>query len=87
MPLLPSSPDEPIVALAELRLVQTPAGYVLQVHTTSEGFADHAWLQRDRLLQLSEGAQVLEIHLSSAAVAEPLKLSYSPQLPQHAAVS
>lgn len=67
--------------IAQIREVQTATGRVWRVESTSEGFADHAWMERERLLQLSEGAQAVQICWADAS-GEEVEVSYCPQLPQ-----
>lgn len=68
--------------IAQLQELTTPTGRVWRFVTNSEGVADHAWQQRDRLLQLSNGATAVEIHWHDPASTEtPVVLAYSPALP------
>jgi hypothetical protein len=80
----PALPAANCSVLAEVRLVQTPMGRILRVETCSECIADHFWLQRERFLQLTEGASSLEVHWFDRSGAEPVILSYAPQLPETA---
>lgn len=57
---LPSQ-ARPYRVVAELREVQDAAGRIWQYVSTSAELVDHAWLQRDRLYQLSEGAVRLDV--------------------------
>lgn len=72
--------DAAYTVVAELQELVTPTGRVWRFVSTSEGVADHAWLQRERLLQLSDGAQAVEIIWESDDCS-PVSLSYAPQLP------
>lgn len=68
--------------IAQLQELTTPTGRVWRLVTNSEGVADHAWQQRERLLQLSNGATAVEIHWQDPASTEtPVTLAYSPALP------
>lgn len=80
-PESPLQPQREERVIAQIREVHTPEGRVWRVESTSEGFADHAWLERERLLQLSEGAQAVQICWSDAS-GEEIQVSYCPQLPQ-----
>ena len=81
MPDARSQPAEnPSAPIAELHEVQGPKGRTWRIVTSSEGFADHAWQQRERLLQISDGASAIEICWESAD-ADSVELTFSPQLP------
>jgi hypothetical protein len=82
MPDRPARPAEPtcrVVARLEERL--THAGRIWRFVSSSEGVVDHAWQQRERLLQLSEGAAALEICWEPVDGSSPVELSHAPQLP------
>ena len=66
--------------VAELHELETPEGRIWRVQTQSEGFADHAWQQRERLLQLSNGAKAIVVCWADED-GEPVELRYSPELP------
>lgn len=66
--------------IAELHEVQGPKGRTWRIVTSSEGFADHAWQQRQRLLQISDGAAAIEICWKDSD-GEPVELAFSPSLP------
>lgn len=66
--------------IAELQEHATPEGKVWRLVSRSEGVADHAWQQRERLLQLSEGAQSIEIAWESDGDT-PVNITYAPNLP------
>lgn len=68
--------------IAQLQELTTPQGRVWRLVSTSEGVADHAWQQRERLLQLSNGASAVEIHWQDPTTSQaPVQLTYSPALP------
>lgn len=73
-------PGASYTVVAELREFITPEGKVWRFVSQSEGVADHAWQQRERLLQLSEGAQSVEISWQPEG-ASPVNVTYAPQLP------
>jgi hypothetical protein len=73
-------PGNASTVVAELHELVTPAGKVWRFVSRSEGVADHAWQQRERLLQLSDGAQAVEISWECEGSA-PVNVTYSPQLP------
>lgn len=79
-PSVQPSAEATYTVVAELQELVTPAGRVWRFVSRSEGVADHAWLQRERLLQLSDGAQAVEI-LWESEDGSPVSLSYCPQLP------
>lgn len=66
--------------IAELYEVQGSKGRTWRIVTSSEGFADHAWQQRERLLRISDGAAAIEICWHGAD-GDPVELRFSPQLP------
>lgn len=72
--------ENPGGPIAELHELQGPRGRIWRIVTSSEGFADHAWQQRERLLQISDGASAIEICWESAD-ADPVEMTFSPQLP------
>jgi hypothetical protein len=76
----PQPPGAPYTVVAELREFITPQGKVWRFVSRSEGVADHAWQQRERLLQLSDGAQSVEVSWEDEGGA-PVNISYAPQLP------
>lgn len=67
--------------VAQLQELQTEKGRVWRFVSSSETVVDHAWQQRERLLQLSDGAAALEICWESSDGSEAVELSHSPQLP------
>lgn len=77
---MPEARLQTTAPIAELHEVQGPKGRIWRIVTSSEGFADHAWQQRDRLLQISNGATAIEI-CWEADGADLVELSFSPQLP------
>jgi|GEM_PF-3888393 hypothetical protein len=72
--------ERPCKVVAQLQEVQTDRGRVWRFVSSSETVVDHAWQQRERLLQLSNGAAALEICWESPD-GSGVKLSHSPQLP------
>lgn len=68
------------VVVAELHEVFTEAGRVWRFVSANESVVDHAWQQRDRLLQLSNGATALEICWQPEDGAG-VTLAHAPQLP------
>lgn len=77
----PAGPDIPAPrTIATLQVVQGPQGRILQLVTTCADYADHAWLDRDRLLQLCEGATAFQVIWQGPA--GPVEVSYAPQLPE-----
>jgi len=82
---MPERPAQPIErtcrVVARLEERMTPAGRVWRFVSSNESVTDHAWQQRDRLLQLSEGAAALEICWEPADGSRAVELSHSPQLP------
>lgn len=65
MPAVQKSPDnssthESYALIAEIREVATAEGRIWQFISNSAELVDHAWLQRQRLLQLSNGAAAIE---------------------------
>ena len=77
MQLSASSATTPV---AELHELLTPSGRIWRFVTRSEGVADHAWQQRERLLQLSNGALAVEVSWECEGNS-PVNVTYSPQLP------
>lgn len=73
-------PAAAMTPIAELYELQGPTGRRWRIVTSSEAFADHAWQQRERLLQISDGAAAIEICWQSDD-GDPVDLSFSPQLP------
>lgn len=59
-PLPPNT--APYQVVAEIRELQTPEGRIWQFVSSSAELVDHAWLQRQRLLQLSNGAKAFQTH-------------------------
>jgi hypothetical protein len=72
--------DPPCRIVAEIQEVVTSEGKVWRFVSRSECVADHAWQQRERLLQLSDGATAVEISWQDEGEA-PVSITYSPQLP------
>lgn len=68
--------------VARLEERQTPKGRVWRFVSSSESVTDHAWQQRERLLQISNGAIAIEICWEpSDGSGTAVELSHSPQLP------
>lgn len=81
MPVVDSAQARPVSRLVgELHEIETAEGRIWRVHTQSEGFADHVWQQRERLLQLSNGAKAVVVCWTDED-GEPVEVSYSPELP------
>lgn len=80
MPDKPAPLERPCIVVAQLQEVQTDKGRVWRFTSTSETVVDHAWQQRERLLQLSNGAAALEICWEPPD-GSTVELSHSPQLP------
>lgn len=83
---MPERPSQPVERscreVARLEEIQTAQGRVWRFVSTNESVADHAWLQRERLLQISNGAAAIEICWESAdGSGTSVELSHSPQLP------
>lgn len=72
--------DRHPTVVAQLQEVLTDKGRVWRFISTSETVVDHAWQQRERLLQLSNGAAALEICWEPPD-GSAVELSHSPQLP------
>lgn len=76
----PAPLERPSTVVAQLQEVLTDKGRVWRFVSTSETVVDHAWQQRERLLQLSNGAAALEICWEPPD-GSAVELSHSPQLP------
>lgn len=82
MPERPVQPlDRSCREVARLEELITPSGRVWRFVSSNECVTDHAWQQRERLLQLSEGATALEICWEPADGSTAVELSHAPQLP------
>ncbi len=66
-------------AIAVIRELTEPGGRVWELTTACAGLADHAWLERDRLLSLSDGAAELRVVWQGPE--GPVELKYEPSLP------
>lgn len=76
----PAPLEHPSTVVAQLQEVLTDKGRVWRFVSTNETVVDHAWQQRERLLQLSNGAAALEI-CWEPPYGSAVELSHSPQLP------
>lgn len=76
----PAPLERPSTVVAQLKEVLTEKGRVWRFVSSSETVVDHAWQQRERLLQLSNGAAALEICWEPPD-GSAVELSHSPQLP------
>lgn len=81
---MPEKPAQPLerscTVVAQIQELQTEKGRVWRFASSSEALTDHAWQQRERLLQLSNGAVALEICWESID-GSAVSLTHSPQLP------
>lgn len=83
MPERPLHPvDRSCREIARLEEIQTPKGRVWRFVSSNESVTDHAWQQRERLLQISNGAVAIEIcWVANDGSGTTVELSHSPQLP------
>lgn len=74
-----SQQHQPYRVVGEFRELLTPAGRVWQFVSESAELVDHAWQQRERLHQLSDGASRFEVlwHCEDLEVV----VSHDPELP------